>query len=321
MMNHSAHSILVTGANGFIGVHLISQLLDCGHSVKGLVRRGWGSAPDKVEVITGDLTSSFEDSGALSSVSTVIHLAARVHQMKGASQVGLDEYRKVNTVATLQLAEKSAKAGVKRFIYLSSLSVNGSYTMPGEFFTEGSIPNPGSPYAISKYEAELGLRKIAQKYSIEIVIIRPPMVYGLGAPGNFSRLVSLIKTRLPLPFGSSNQLRSLIYIENLISFIILCINHPAAANEIFLVSDDDDISLCELICKISFNLSFRPNIFSIPIRFLSKVFIIFKRVDLANQLLKPLRVNIAKARNLLGWTPPINLHTALSLSLKKLNAP
>ncbi|MBT8518878.1 NAD-dependent epimerase/dehydratase family protein [Polynucleobacter paneuropaeus] len=310
--------VLLTGANGFVGSHVIDALLQSGYSVKAVVRHSWNRAPQGVEVITSDLSLPVNWNEALIGVSTIIHLAARVHQMDESSQMAIDEFRNINTRATLELAEQAARAGVKRFIYLSTIAVNGSFTLPDEYFTEQSQPNSKSAYAISKYESELGLQKLSQRYSMEVTMIRPPAVYGLNAPGNFSRLVSLIKTRIPLPFGCANQPRSFIFIKNLVDFILLSIHHPGAGNELFLISDGDDIALNDLICQISHNLKFRNYIFPVPLNLLEGLLRILGRQGLVNQLLQPLRIDIGKARTLLRWSPPYTSSKGLNLSVEKL---
>ena len=322
MMTNTALSpqcALVTGANGFVGSHVIDALLKNGCSVKAVVRNAWSNAPQGIEVLVADLSLPVDWSDALCGVTTIIHLAARVHKIDKSPQKVLDEFRSINTRATLELAEQAAKAGVKRFIYLSSVAVNGAFTAPGEYFTEQSEPRPISPYAISKYESELGLQKLAQQYAMEHVIIRPPMVYGLDAPGNFSRLVSLMKTRIPLPFGSASNFRSLIFIENLTNFIMLCIKHPAAANELFLVSDNDDISLSYLIAEISKNLKLCAWVFPVPLGFLEIVLRIIGKDGLVNQLLRPMKIDMAKAQLVLEWTPPYSFNGGLNLSITKRN--
>lgn len=310
-------SVLVTGANGFVGSHVIDWLLKAGYTVKAVVRNSWESPPVGVELIVADLSVRVDWSNALQDVATIIHLAARVHQMKQSPQMTLEQYRIVNTHATLDFAEQAAKAGVKRFVYLSSIAVNGTFTELSEFFTEQSEPKPKSSYAISKYESELGLQKLALLYPMEVTIIRPPMVYGENAPGNFSRLVAIVKTGIPLPFRLAKNQRSFIFIENLASFILACVEHPAAGNELFLISDDDDISLCILICEISKNLKKRPKVFSLSVRLLEPIFIFFGQKTLVNQLLKPMRINISKARSLLGWDPPYSSFFGLRNSIKK----
>jgi len=309
--------ILVTGANGYVGSHIIDALLQSGYSVKAAVRNAWNSAPKGVVLIIADLSLPVDWSDSLRGVSTIIHLAARVHQMDESPRMALEEFRNINTRATLELAEQAAKAGVKRFMYLSTMGVNGVFTRPGECFTEQSNLRPKSSYAISKYESELGLRKLSQQYPMEVTLIRPPMVYGKNAPGNFFRLVSLIKTGIPLPFGLAKNRRSFIFIENLVSFMLVCITHPAAGNELFLVSDDDDLSLNDLIHQISKNLKVRSMAWPVPLSFLQTLLGIFGRSRTANQLLKPMRVNISKARNVLTWRPPYSASDALNLSLKE----
>ena len=295
--------VLVTGANGFVGSHLVKALVKRGHHIKAVVRKMTQNTSESVEIVSENLSESVDWASHLGAVSTVIHLAARVHQINESPQDSLDDFRNINTRATLELAEQSAKAGVKRFVYLSTMAVNGSFTLPGEFFTENSPPYPKSSYAISKYEAELGLQKIAQQYPMEVVIIRPPMVYGANAPGNFSKLVSLIKTRIPLPFGSAKNLRSFIYIGNLVSFIEVCVDHPMAGNELFLVSDIDDVSLVSMIEQIGMVLNLRPNLFTFSLKLLESLLMLLGRSSLVNQLFRPMRINPTKAQILLGWNP------------------
>jgi nucleoside-diphosphate-sugar epimerase len=321
-MNNSRlnqQSVLVTGANGFVGSHVINELLKEGCFLKAAVRSSWANAPEGVELITADLSSLVDWDVALVGVDAVIHLGARVHQMNESPKMALELFRNINTRATLELAEKAAKAGVKRFIYLSTMAVNGNFTHPGEYFTEQSAPNPKSSYAISKYESELGLQKLAQQYPMEVTIIRPPMVYGAYAPGNFSKLVSLIKSRIPLPFSSANNLRSFIFINNLVDFIVFCIDHPAAGNELFLVSDGDDISLNFMIRQISQNLNLSASMFPLPSVLLERLFQVLGRPGLAAQLLRPMRVDISKAQRLLDWTPSSSSLEGIAESMKSKN--
>lgn len=295
--------ILVTGANGFVGSHVVKALVKRGNHIKAVVRKTSQNTSESIEIVSANLTESIDWTHDLSDVSTVIHLAARVHQMNESPQDCLDDFRNVNTRATLELAEQAAKVGVKRFVYLSTIAVNGSFTLPGEFFTENSPPCPMSSYAISKYEAEQGLKKIAQQYPMEVVIIRPPMVYGANAPGNFSKLVFLVKTRIPLPFRAAKNLRSFIYVGNLVNFIEVCVDHPAAGNELFLVSDIDDISLVSMIEQIGMVLNLRPNLFAFPLKLLEILLMLLGRSGLVNQLFRPMRINPTKAKILLGWNP------------------
>jgi nucleoside-diphosphate-sugar epimerase len=310
--------VLVTGANGFVGSHVVKALVKRGHHIKAVVRKTTQNSSEFVEVVNANLSKSIDWTRNLGNVSTVIHLAARVHQMNESLQDSLDDFTNINTRATLELAEQSAKAGIKRFVYLSTIAVNGSFTLPGEFLTENSPPCPKSSYAISKYEAELGLQKIAQQYTMEVVIIRPPMVYGANAPGNFSKLISLVKTRIPLPFRSAKNLRSFIYVGNLVSFIETCINHPAAGNELFLISDDDDISLGKMIKQVSQDLGFGICFFSFPLIGLEGLLLLLGQRRLVNQLLKPLRIDISKAKRILEWIPPYSLVDGIRSAIKNI---
>lgn len=309
--------ILVTGASGFVGTHVIEMLLLKGYSVRAVVRNALPGLSEHADTILADLSTPLDWSHHLSGVSTIIHLAARVHQLNESSQASLDHFRNINTRATLELAEQAAKAGIKRFIYLSTMAVNGVFTEPGACHDEKSPPCLKSSYAISKYEAEQGLQNVTKKYPIEIVIIRPPMVYGLNAPGNFSKLVSLVKTRIPLPFQLAKNPRSFIFISNLVSFIEVCINHPRAANELFLVSDADNLSLSSMIEQISFNLYLRSNLFPLPLKLLEGLLLALGKESLANQLLKPMKIDTSKAQRLLRWIPPYSAHQGLELSVDR----
>ena len=311
--------VLVTGANGFVGSHVVDELLKNGYQVKAVVRSEWKNVPQGVEIIHADLSVPVDWSAALRGVTTIIHSAARVHQMAESSKMGVDEHRNHNTRATLELAEQAAKADVQRFIYISTIAINGVFTNLGQYFSESSEPNPQSSYASSKYEAELGLAKVAHRYPIEIVTIRPPMVYGANAPGNFSRLVSLVKTRIPLPFGLADNPRSFIFVNNLVNFIMLCIDHPGAGNQLFLVSDGEDVSLRSMICQISDHLQLKSCEFPFPLSLLKSIFFLLGRSELSNQLLKSMRVDISKARKLLGWVPPYSSSDGLAISLKNTN--
>jgi nucleoside-diphosphate-sugar epimerase len=320
MMTNTALSpqcALVTGANGFVGSHVIDALLKNGCSVKAVVRNAWSNAPQGIEVLVADLSLPVDWSDALCGVTTIIHLAARVHKIDKSPQKVLDEFRSINTRATLELAEQAAKAGVKRFIYLSSVAVNGTFTAPGEYFTEQSEPRPISPYAISKYESELGLQKLAQQFAMEYVIIRPPMVYGVKAPGNFSRLVSLVETGIPLPFKLVKNPRSFIFIENLVSFVLACVEHKAAGNELFLVSDGEDLSLSDLVFQISKNLKCGVTVWPVPTSFLKLFLKFLGRGGMVNQILKPMRINNGRALTILGWRPLYSATAAINLSVKK----
>ena len=242
---------------------------------------------------------------------SVIHLAARVHVMSYASKSPLEEYRKVNVRGTLNMAQRAASAGVKRFIYLSSIKVNGEETAPGMPFTAEDNPAPIDYYAISKYEAETGLRKLAHETGMDVVIIRPPLVYGPGVKANFLRMMQLLRRGMPLPFGAINNVRSLVALENLVDFIILCIEHPAAANQIFLVSDGEDLSTTELLRRLAKALGIPARLLPLPTIVLKIGAMLIRKSSIARRLCGSLQVDISKSRELLGWSPPCSVDIAL----------
>jgi len=236
--------ILVTGQNGFIGIELFRVLQNQGYQVRGAVRRADKIDPDIV--VVGDVGEKTEWGQALEDIDVVVHLANRAHVLHDYSEDPLALFRAINVEGTIQLAKQAVEYGAKRFIFVSSIKVNGERT--GEFpFTAADIPNPQDPYAISKMEAESELRKIGEEFSMEIVIVRPPLVYGPGVKGNFQRLTRLVEKGVPLPFAAINNKRSLVSLGNLVNLLALTVVHPAAANQTFLVSDGKDLSTPELI--------------------------------------------------------------------------
>ncbi|MDX2505488.1 MAG: NAD-dependent epimerase/dehydratase family protein, partial [Gammaproteobacteria bacterium] len=249
--------ILVTGATGFVGRALIMRLLANDVNVLAGVRTRLVGFPDAVqEAVIGDLSVLGDASLALKhtlfeDVDIVVHTAARVHIMNDTSNDPLEEFRKVNTYATLNLAKQAADSGVKRFVFLSSIKVNGELTMPCHLFSSDDTFVPTDPYGLSKYEAEQGLLALAKETGMEVVIIRPPLVYGPGVKANFASMMRWMEKSIPLPFGAIHNQRSLVALDNLVSFIIHCIDHPKAANEIFLISDGEDVSTTELLQKVA----------------------------------------------------------------------
>mgnify|MGYP003386901531 CR=1 FL=1 len=230
--------ILITGGTGFVGKALVDYLLNEQIKICLAVRKRVKSLPDIAsQVELSNMSPTFNWSRALHSVSTIIHLAARVHIMNDNDDNPLAEFRKVNTEVTLNLARQAADAGVKRFVFISSVKVNGEATMLGSHFRPEDRFIPDDPYGLSKYEAEQGLLAIAKETGMEVVIIRPPLIYGPGVKANFYNLLKLSHTKLPLPFACVNNKRSMVYLGNLVEFIILCIDHPHAANQTFLVSE------------------------------------------------------------------------------------
>jgi len=302
--------ILVTGATGFIGSALIRTLLKHGHDVVAIVRCKSDSMPQDVNQIVVDGISAKTDySVALKNVDVIIHAAARVHVMKDKVVCPLTEFRKVNVEGALNLARQAAKAEVKRLIFLSSIGVNGNQTLKP--FTELDEALPHDPYAISKYEAELSLMELRKATGMEVVIIRPPLVFALHAPGNFEKLVRWMQKGVPLPFGAIHNKRSLVALDNLVDFISLCVEHPKAANQTFLISDDEDVSTTQLLRKVGEALGKPARLIPLPeglMRFVAKL---MGKSDVADRLFGSLQVDSSKARDLLGWKPVITMDDQL----------
>ncbi|MGR8952998.1 MAG: UDP-glucose 4-epimerase family protein, partial [Gammaproteobacteria bacterium] len=300
--------VMVTGATGFIGSALCSKLTNSGFNLVKAVRTGCAS--DGV-VVVGDIDGNTDWSDALQGVDTVIHCAARVHIMRADRENSLQAFRRVNTEGSLNLGRQAAKAGVRRFIYLSSIKVNGEETSAGQRFTTEQAPAPIDPYGISKREAEDALREIARSSGMEVVIIRPPLVYGPGVKGNFQTMMQWLAKGIPLPFASIKNKRSLVALDNLIDLIMICIHHPAAVNQTFLVSDDEDLSTPELLKKAAFALGKTVWLMPFPIWMLYLVASMLGRHSDMRKLCESLQVDITKTRALLNWEPPIKMDQAL----------
>ncbi len=304
--------ILLTGATGFIGRALLSELVSKDINVIASVRQKTPCIPENVEqyIIPG-LSEDTDWGAALRDIDVVVHTAARVHVMNEQTNNPLKQFRKVNTEATLALAQQSAKAGVKRFIFLSSIKVNGEQTKDNQAFTAHDEFIPDDPYGLSKYEAEQGLLKLAHETGMEVVIIRLPMVYGPGVKGNFQVLIKWVRKKWPLPFGAVGNQRSLLALDNAVSFIIHCLEHPKAVNEVFLVSDNEDISTTELLNKVA--TAFELNIFLLPVpvslmKFAARM---LGKGELASRLFGSLKIDSSKAQQLLGWKPVITMDEQL----------
>ncbi|WOD12600.1 NAD-dependent epimerase/dehydratase family protein [Pseudomonas sp. NyZ704] len=292
--------VLVTGANGFIGTALCKHLIARDFSVHGLVR---AHVPDEVGVVyhSGSLEDSELLSECLVDVDCIVHLAGRAHLIREKGG-GVAAFRAVNCDATLNLARIAQEAGVSRFVFISSIGVNGAQT-DTKAFDESSEPEPHADYAVSKFEAEQGLRSLLIGSGTELVIIRPPLVYGLNAPGNFARLLKLVASGLPLPFGGVTNSRSIISIENLVSFIALCIDHPAAAGQLFLVADGKDISTSEMVVALAHGMGKKPLMLPVPDALLKFGAQLLGKESLYTQLYRSLQVEPSKGRKLLGWEP------------------
>ncbi len=303
--------ILVTGANGFVGKSLCAALRSDGHTLVATVRASNTKIDGGEQVVVGSIEGDTDWADALSGVAVVVHLAARVHVMNDKALDPLTEFRKVNVDGTLNLARQAAKAGVKRFIFISSIKVNGEHTVSGKPFTEDDLPSPQDAYGISKFEAEQGLLLIAQQTGLEVVIIRPPLVYGHGVKANFASMMRTVKRGIPLPLGAIHNKRSFVYVGNLVSLILRCADHPAVANQIFLVSDGCDLSTTELLRGCADALGVKARLLPIPQRLLELGAAFLGKKAVAQRLCGNLQVDITKARNLLGWEPPYSVAEGL----------
>ena len=268
-----------------------------------------------IEVV-GDINPHTNWTNSLVGVDVVIHLAARVHVMNDVALDPLEEYRNANTLATIHLAEEAAKAGVKRFIYLSSIKVNGEETLPGQSYLEESIPAPIDPYGVSKWEAEQGLEKVCAQTGMEFVIIRPPLIYGPGVKANFQKLMELVAKGLPLPLGAVHNRRSMLALDNLVSFIAEVMKNPLAANQRFLLSDGQDVSTSQLLKLIARGMGKSIWLLPVPAFFLRAVAQVLSASAAADRLLGSLQIDSSKARQLLQWQPPLSVEEGIAIAAK-----
>ena len=309
--------VLITGGQGFIGSTVAHYF-----SSKDIVVRISSRKTTNINIkkgiencITSDLKADTDWSEALIGVDVVVHCAGRAHILRDTSLDSLKAFRMANRDGTINLARQAATLGVKRFIFLSSVGVNGATSMPNKPFTENDVPAPHSEYAISKLEAENELFVISKTTGMEVVVIRPPLVYGCAAPGNFALLIKAISSRVPLPFGAIKNLRSMIFVENLADFIFQAAINPRAANQIFLISDGEDLSISEVIRNLSNAMKIRPLLLPVPLgllRVLAKCVGVHGAV---NKLCDNLQIDSSKARRLLGWSPPFSRDEGFSRSV------
>ena len=305
-------AIFVTGANGFVG----SDLTRCLHLAGVEVIAGSRSIQDLTDIAVKRFSVPVIDGNthwksALQGAKTVVHTAARVHVLQEVSNDPLAEFRKVNVEGALRLARVAAEVGVERFVFLSSIGIHGMATAANERFTELSHPKPHNAYAFSKWEAEQGLMQIATETGLEVVIIRPPLVYGCHAPGNFGALMRAVKRGWPLPLGAVHNLRSLVALDNLVDFIVTCITHPQAANQTFLVSHGEDLSTTELVRGMAQAAGVPSRLLPVPVWALQAGASLLGRGEAVQRLCGNLQVDISKARSLLGWVPPMSVGEGL----------
>lgn len=301
--------VLVTGANGFVGRALCARLDQAGHQVVPGVRRPCGISGEKV---VGDIDGATRWAEAVQGCQTVVHLAARVHVMRDTAADPFDEFRRTNVAGTLNLARQAAAAGVRRFVFISSVKVHGESTQAGRLFSEGDAPAPQDAYGLSKLEAEQGLLSMAQATGMELVIIRPPLVYGPGVRANFQSLMRAVAKGLPLPLAAVDNRRSLVGLDNLVDFIVTCMAHPAAANQTFLVSDGEDLSTPELIRRLAQSMGKPPRLFALPQGLLRALAALAGRKAAMERVCGNLQVDITKARTILAWRPPQSVRQGLS---------
>ena len=308
----------MTGATGFVGSALVYNLIvDHRRYVRAALRHNIANLPERTEPIyVGDISADTDWTSALLNVEVVIHTAARVHIMSDRSVDRFAAYRRVNVDGTLTLAKQSAELGVRRFIFISSIKVNGEKTLIGRPFQACDIAAPIDPYGISKFEAEVGLLEIGAKTGMEISIIRSPLVYGAGVKANFLSMIHWLYKGIPLPLGDIQNKRSFVALDNLVDLIIRCIDHPAAANQIFLVSDGEDLSTTELLRKLAFYLGKPARLFSVPRWVLDTGAMIFGQKEILQRLCSSLQIDIAKTCQLLNWSPPVSVDQALERTVE-----
>lgn len=303
--------VLVTGANGFIGKFLCTALLRQGFRVRAAVRSPI-QIQNNAEIVTIDTIDGNTDwTNALHGVDVVIHLAARVHIMKDTASNPLAEFLKVNRDGTGNLARQTARSGCKRFVYVSSIKVNGEETHGQQCYTEQDIPLPQDPYGISKWQAEQILQQIAKETGLETIIIRPPLVYGPGVKGNFYSLMKIINKEVPMPLSGARGIRNMVYVGNLVSALIVCATHPAATGQTYFVRDKADISTVLLIEKIAAALGRRNRTFYVPPILLRTAAAMLGRSQQINRLFGSLRLSDTKIHQQLGWVPPYSLEQGL----------
>lgn len=304
--------ILVTGASGFVGAAVCSSLLKKVPLRVSVRNQTLAMYSHTCEMVKADLSPRQDWVAALDGISVVVHCAARVHIMQDNAANPLAEFRRVNVEGTICLARQAADAGVRRFVFVSTVKVNGEATHIDKPFVPEDVVQPSDPYALSKYEAEEALRQLSYETGMEVVIIRPPLVYGVGVKANFQKMMKWLKRGLPLPLGAlTNNLRSFVYVETLADLIAICVDHPAAANETFFVSDDEDLSTVGLLQKMGNALGSPAKLIKIPIWMIAVGAKVAGRPGIVQRLCGSLQVDIAKTKHLLGWTPPFTVEEGL----------
>ena len=309
--------LAVTGANGFIGKALMAELMSNNYAVNAVVRSTNSGALDSAQTFAvGSIGSDTNFADALVGVDGLIHCAARVHIVKTNDAAALAAYREVNVRGTRRLAEQAVASGVRRFIYLSSIKVNGEQTDRALHFTHRDKAMPTDPYGLSKWEAEQVLHEVAAKTGLEVVIIRLPLVYGIEVKGNFLSMLDWLTRGVPLPLGAVNNRRSLLGVDNLVDLIMTCTHHPSAVNQTFLVSDDQDISTTDLLRTLAAALNKPARLLPVPTTLLALSAQLMRKQPIAQRLLGSLRVDISHTKETLAWAPPVGIEEGLQKTAK-----
>lgn len=303
--------ILVTGANGFVGRALCREAMVRGMVVVGATRARLESSNEAHGYIVDRIDGGTDWEKAFIDCDVVVHLAARVHVMHDTVIDPSAAFQTVNVEGTVNLARQAAAAGTRRFVFMSSVKVNGEATLPGQSFTADSALAPMDPYAISKMEAEQGLREIAVQTGMEVVIIRPPLVYGPGVKANFQKMMRWLARGVPLPLGAIHNRRSLVALDNLVDLIVICVEHPTAANQTFLVSDGEDLSTTQLLQRMGQALGKPARLIPVPPGLIRLGAALVGKSAVAQRLCDSLQVDISKTRQLLGWSPPLSVDEGL----------
>ena len=314
--------LLVTGASGFVGSALCGVALKRGFAVRAVNRRspktvlGLEKAHDYETVVGPDLNAHGDWRAALAGVDAVVHTAARVHVMNETEADALTAYRKVNVEGTVALARQAAQAGVRRFVFVSSIKVNGEATRPGHPFCADDASSPLDPYGLSKLEAEQCLLQLSAETGMDMVIVRPPLIYGPGVKANFASMMRWVARGVPLPLGCIHNARSMVALDNLLDLLITCLRHPAAAGQTFLVSDGEDVSTTELLRRLAGAMNKKAILLPVPATWLEFGAALIGKRGVTQRLCGSLQVDIEKTRRLLGWSPPLSLDQGLKKAVE-----